>query len=415
MNKMEEILNKLNQLSDENNTSLTIMDILIEVYYLDSEEKTNILNNPEIKKILGDEILKYCKNDYYRYFEQVLNYLSISELLSLYDVETLKMYFSNDNKYHEYKLFATCMNKDANETIKYVLQNDEMFKEFFRISDYFYSTFYNLDYDLFKQVIFKLEELNVPYVSDFLGSINEENQEQILKEDISDNTTLLMLSCFRKEIIDDFLLNNPKAIYLFEKMNIKRFVLDGNKFNINIIRQPDFFEMLKGESFVELRTIINAFEKNNDIDIIEKRLNNYYDELINYYDSNTEMFKLYAELLNNPEYYYTNHIENTFVFSSDVHSYFVFHIDYDEYGNRIVTPKEEVGETFKKFTSLKLSEIITDALFQDNLYNVRLNLKEMLRYNSKLENSSIEKEWLEFYQLILNFDNKRKNNIVTQI
>ena len=54
----------------------------------------------------------------------------------------------------------------------------------------------------------------------------------------------------------------------------------------------------------------------------------------------------------------------------------------------------------------KISEVVVDALFCDNIYNVWLNIKEMLRYNSKLdaEDKVLDNDKIDFYQMILNFD-----------
>ena len=50
--------------------------------------------------------------------------------------------------------------------------------------------------------------------------------------------------------------------------------------------------------------------------------------------------------------------------------------------------------------------MVVDALFCDNIYNVWLNIKEMLRYNSKLdaEDKVLDNDKIDFYQMILNFD-----------
>ena len=39
----------------------------------------------------------------------------------------------------------------------------------------------------------------------------------------------------------------------------------------------------------------------------------------------------------------------------------------------------------KMETSKKISEVVIDALFSDNIYNVWINIREMIRYNNKLD------------------------------
>ncbi len=72
-------------------------------------------------------------------FESLKLKLSVTEILSLLDVKKIKDNFIGDKKYLEYKLFASlCRSEvEVNETISYLLNNDEMFIEFFKQSTNF--------------------------------------------------------------------------------------------------------------------------------------------------------------------------------------------------------------------------------------------------------------------------------------
>ena len=67
---------------------------------------------------------------------------------------------------------------------------------------------------------------------------------------------------------------------------------------------------------------------------------------------------------------------------------------------------DSLKKELKGEVNRKISEVVVDALFCDNIYNVWLNIKEMLRYNSKLddEDKVLDNNKIEFYQMILNFD-----------
>ena len=56
----------------------------------------------------------------------------------------------------------------------------------------------------------------------------------------------------------------------------------------------------------------------------------------------------------------------------------------------IMNNRDILIDILKKETNKKISEIIIDALFSDNIYNVWLNIKEMLRYNKGLTKKFIK-------------------------
>ena len=83
------------------------------------------------------------------------------------------------------------------------------------------------------------------------------------------------------------------------------------------------------------------------------------------------------------------------------------YIDYNDDGKLVLKNSDELLDKLKNITSLKLSEVIVDALFCDNIYNVWLNIREMLRYNNSMSSSDriINGERVSFYELIFDFDN----------
>lgn len=383
----------------------TAFDIAYIISRLDSREKEIVLKDERIKKIVGIGILEESTSDFYYGFEYILRYLKPSELLSLYDADTIKDFFKKDYSGHEYKLFASCMNKDKNDTIKYILSDEEMFKLFFSLNGYFYSTFYNIDYDLFKEIIFKLEKMKFPYRTDFISCVGEDNQRKIIKESISDDTLVIILKeCNNKNgLLSDFFKNDVRAKYLYDRFNLARLIDDEVEFNIDILRNRVFFNLIKGKSFIEFREAINKLERNNEVNIIEKRVNEYHEEIINSFDFESGMFKVYKDYLEDPskverkkfDYIYDGNIWGLF------REYIIKDYDTKEY---YCINKEELKDKLIKETSYRLSEVIIDALFQDNIYNVWLNIKEMLRYNEKLDEKVISPEWIDFYKVILEID-----------
>ena len=144
---------------------------------------------------------------------------------------------------------------------------------------------------------------------------------------------------------------------------------------------------------------------NNDYLIIKKKLDKYYKELLNEYDSDSGLFKVYDEIIKKPSLMY-EYRANSFIYSNDIRRIFLKHNDYDENGNACFVDLDSLKKELKGEVNRKISEVVVDALFCDNIYNVWLNINEMLRYNSKLdaEDKVLDNDKIDFYQMILNFD-----------
>lgn len=379
---------------------MTAINLMIRISTLSRGDIDKALQREDIKNKLSIGLLEEFKRDFYAGFRKMTEYFSIEQILYLCDVKTLKSFFVGENKPHEYKLFATLMDKDINKTISFALKDDELFHELFMLNDNFYSLFSNLDYDLFKEVIFKMENNISSYPDSFIMGLNLDSQRKILQEPISDEAIIYMLPRLKRDACSDFFCNNPRSRYLYNKTSIKYFAGNGVMFNDEILKKQDFFDKLKSDNFAEFRYVINILERNNNLDIIERRLNEYYNELISYYDVNTGMFKQYNELFTNPNFR-LDHSDDPFVMNSSVlHTARYGSLDYSNKTKGLI-------DYFKRVTSLKLSDVVVDALFQDNIHNVWLNINEMLRYNSKLPDNMkvLDKQREKFYKTILDIDN----------
>ena len=385
---------------------LSANSLMIRISALSEEDVDKILKKENIRTKLSIGLLEEFKKDFYAGFEKMTRYFSTSQILSIFDVKILKSFFTGENKGHEYKLFATLLDKDINWTIRYVLNNDEMFNELFRLNDDFYSLFPNLDYDLFRDVILKMGDNISNYPSHFLGVVSDECQRKILKENISDKALIYMLPRFRNEVISEFFCEDVRARYLLDKFNIKDFVLRGIKFDDEIVKKKEFFDMLKQVDFALFRSVINEAEKNNNVDIIERRVHAYSDEIINSYDKETGVFKEYLEIINNPDFV-VSYRNRSYIVDDNIALEIGKYKEWDSNGNRIISDREGLMSFLRDLTSKKLSEVIVDALFEDNIYNVWLNIREMLRYNSMLSDDKkvIDNEREALYRMILDIDN----------
>lgn len=415
---------------------MSCLEIVNVLKYKSDKEKTAILNTPVIKDKLKKELLKEAAmgNAYYN-FRNIINVLSLNYIFDNFDYDDIheafkKLSYKDFSNYNsiddnisfeinnseirnsnEYKFFVVLCENDINNTILWILQNDNLFKEFFMKVDNFYSMFCDLDYDLIVKIIYKLDEYRDYFHDkgyDFLSLINKDNQKALLGENFSDDIILKLIGYFNIDTLSYFFLNDRRSIDLFEKIpNINGYINSGVKFNDSILSSQRFFNRLKSSSFVIFRKNINTVETYNNPIVIEQKLKKYYDELISSYDSEEVMFGEYWGVLNNPSLLYNYYDKDTFIFSYDIVLLFEKYLSCDDDDNLYFKDRDALIQILKMETSKKISEVVIDALFSDNIYNVGINIREMIRYNNKLDKNdkALDDDRVAFYKMILDFDN----------
>ena len=268
--------------------------------------------------------------------------------------------------------------------------------------------FYNVEYDLIVKCLYKLEKYQDKLFNDeyeIVTSIGTDNQKALLGENFNDETILNIIKYFNKDAISYFFASDKRAIRFLERINIYSYIDSGIKFSDNILSSEIFFEKLKSSSLISFRRNINTVETYNNPIIIEKRVKKYYNELISEYNSEKELFKTYLDFLKNPSLSLSGYKYN-YILTPEIKFLFRNHLNYDENNNLYYENEDELIKELKAETNTRLSEIIIDALFHDNIYNVWINIKEMLRYNNMLDNQNkvLSEDKVKFYQTILNLD-----------
>ena len=417
-------------------SNMSCLEIVNVLKYKSDKEKAAILSTPVIKNKFKKELLKEAAmgNAYYN-FRNIINVLSLNYIFDNFDYDDIheafkKLSYKDFSNYNsiddnisfeinnseirnsnEYKFFVVLCENDINNTILWILQNDNLFKEFFMKVDNFYSMFCDLDYDLIVKIIYKLDEYRDYFHDncyDFLSLINKDNQKALLGENFSDDIILKLIGYFNIDTLSYFFLNDRRSIDLFEKIpNINGFINSGVKFNDSILSSQRFFNRLKSSSFVIFRKNINTVETYNNPIMIEQKLKKYYDELISSYDSEEDMFGEYWDVLNNPSLLYNYYDKDTFIFSYDIVLLFEKYLSCDDDDNLYFKDRDALIQILKMETSKKISEVVIDALFSDNIYNVGINIREMIRYNNKLDKNdkALDDDRVAFYKMILSFDN----------
>ena len=229
-------------------------------------------------------------------------------------------------------------------------------------------------------------------------------QKSITLKDLldSNNESLLIIllnTITDKTLLQEWLNKDPRAGYLIYKIDINK-LLQYNLLIPNSILNDDNFPCYliksvinKTESLIDIRSYLYKFQSIN-IEFYEKLLleyKKYINSILNSYDYNTQIFNFY--------------------FNSSSDNYLLPKYLQEKLKN---SDEKQKITILKEETSFKLSEIIVDSIFEDNIYNVKLNLNEIIRYTSDINVNLISPEHLNFYKIILNIDslsNEEKINL----
>lgn len=328
----------------------------------------------------------------YETFKNVFSKMSAKEFYEKYNVEEIKDYFSN-NPYDLYKLIVSSLDKKENRTYIYnhLLEDEEFFKLFFDEQENFFSIFYDLDYDITLKILKKLEPKKDKYKAYIVKGLTEEEQERIIEE-FEIESLPWILNFVNKKVFNNFFKTNKRAISIIDKMSLTSLI--DIKLSNDILFSNIFFEKLKSYSLVNFRTNVNEILKTNPNPNFEIKVEKYLESIINTYNEQTKMFKIYEDITS--ENIYDKAI-------SSKEKYLLSPVD-------LHNSKTNLEAYFKNKTKEKLIEMVIDYLFKDNWYNVLLNIKELLRYQN--QENTITEEQKYFYEQILNLKNIENEEII---
>lgn len=199
-----------------------------------------------------------------------------------------------------------------------------------------------------------------------------------------------------KKLLQEWINSDKRANRLIYEIDVFRLLQYDIKIPYEITKDDKFPIFLfntiinRSESLIDIRSYLFKFE-NDNYELYTKlalELNKYYRKIIESYNSEQDLFIDYIKYLNG-----NNYSEDNYLFSKEIND-FLNNSD----------NKDEIISFLRKETSLKISEVIIDLLFKDNIYNVKLNIMEILRYTEDIKQKLINDDNLNFYKTILNID-----------
>ena len=172
--------------------------------------------------------------------------------------------------------------------------------------------------------------------------------------------------------------------------------------NSDIIYKKEFLDSLKEPSLLEFRKNIELVQELRPSLSLEELVLQYYDELLKEYCEKTEMFQKYQNIVRHFQERDYEFLENYNAFDYLVDEKMMIHIQ-DLYHYR--DGLEMTKDFLRRETNRRLSEIVIDGLFGDTIYNVWLNLREMVRFQKIIpESMRLREKNLNFYLTVLQID-----------
>ena len=431
--------------------TISLLEVIDRKY---NDKKAIILRIPEVYDKIKRDLLKDCnRGDVYKNFQDVFGIVGLDFALEILDYDMVINFYkivdrknvpelreailngdfekraliekeiddSISRRGNYYKLFVRLFDLAPDRVMEWILKSDDLFVDFMSIYDTIYSVVGMFDHDTVIDMIFKaynLKKSGANVSLKFIGYVDRDVQKSLFTESIDDEMLLEIFPYLSNDAISYFFVNDRRADYFFDVLNetsdrIRGFVRSGMKVKRSIAVKSEYFEMLKDENLSNFRRIINDIERVNAPDVIEKKVSGYYADLIGQYDFNLGIFKCYNDYL---EHFDNLNREQYDVYLFDQETFWLIR-SYRYYdGDRFsIENKEELIEKLKRVTSNKISEIVVEALFSDSIYNVWINIKEMLRFNAMLseEDRILNDERVSFYTSILNFDNISSEDKIT--
>ncbi len=328
----------------------------------------------------------------------IIDEVGAEKLIEFVDIDKI-MQLPNSERY-----FSVLLQLDDNSLISEKIAKDEKYqKYFFEKLDNIYGDAARMDSNDVKSIVRSIgNKGKTPDNFDlFLSAIDGNISAELLKEELPDELLLKLAQKTDKESLQNFIYNNPKALQMYPKIGINKMIDMGIKFPKDILRQPEFFEKLKGSDMVEMRRNINRLYSENYSPEIEKKLNEYRESIISQYNSEKEIFNDY-DIKSREELNRLDGREKDFILDGDVN--YEMHSKIDN--------KEEFQNYLKETTRRKMSEVIMDSLFNDTKNNVLINIEEITRYCSKVDQDIVSREDLQLYNKIKNIDSLSSNELL---
>lgn len=354
-------------------------------------------SNEMLKKNIYDELSK--SNFDWSSMRKIMGDIGADKLVDAVDIDEV-MQLPNSERF-----FSVLLQGKNNKKISSKIAKDEKYQRYFldKLQNN-YSIVASIDSKDVKEIVRNIDSSgnNPKNFKLFLSCIDKSTQDELLRENLSDEVILSLARSADKTSLQYFINNNPKALTMYKDIGIEKMIDMGINFPKDIIRQPEFLDSLKGKDMVQMRRNINRLYRNNYSPEIQKKVEEYRRSIIKDYDPEKKIFKSYANINSREDLEKIDIKDENFILDGYVN--YKMHEKIDNL--------EEYQKYLKEVTKQKMSEVVVDSLFNDTKNDVDINIEEMFRYSSKVRQDVLYPEDRELYSKIQNIDELDTNEIL---
>jgi len=336
---------------------------------------------------MGIEELKkqLLQGDVYKILREEISFFGVKGFMETYDFLSLYTFLKNNCSDGQYKLFVCLCEKNFNLFVKCIESKKEILILFLKENALYYSLFYKTNLESFKifmNVLKNSKELvncNLSFLTVIPCDV-----VSLYAKDITDDKELAMFVNYNHAFCESFFRDDSRALSLLESGLVSvSLILRGDlKVSEDILQSEVFFDGLKDTSMITFRNNLDKVMKQNPSYALLRQMENYERNLIESFDLETEQFALYKGLEEKEYISLYESKKDKFLYGDSP-----FIGDWKE----------------SKYSKKKFEDLIIDYLFNDNIYNVIKNIKEMFRYQKTVGKILLSDFSLELYQKIIHW------------
>lgn len=420
--------------------------------------KEGILDNSKFKQKLYDEFEKNGIS--YDVMRSLVKSFGEKSCIDKIDID--KVMTTNKDRLNIF--FTTLMENGKDDLINEVINNEKYTKYFFENLDKNYSAISDCRSNKVMELIDKVKdkENDIPNIEFLPIGLEAEDKKKVLDGEYGKKLFLATVYSASNDVLQDYIDNNPRALIRFKEINMLHLVKRGIKIPYDITDKKVFFESLKDADIVNFRRNINLINRNSYSLCLNRRLKQYEKSILNDFNPQKGIFNLYdidflklkeisdVEKLLETErdiYLFDPRVRKNFNqyiklkqkgehVKEIINKKYNLNIDINEFENidiENITDDSKIREdlykmrsiyledknyneellrkNFKDISSEKFNELLFDYLFEDTKKNVKINIDEMLRYNSSLDDSKscLSENEKEVYSKLSNLENLSSN------
>lgn len=350
-------------------------------------------DNSNLDKSLLNEL--YYAGNFYEYFRMKVKNVGVENFFNVLDFDTFDYFFKNQNMGDMYKMYVALVEQDINLFIRSIIDKDNILNDFLGKTFLFSAQFANIDFNSFEILMNYIGKNGYLYDMFFLSEVKYDILKKYSENDIDED---LLLSFVKNnlEFRKDFFEHDIRSIRFIEesKLKINSILEDNIKISKELLYSDILFQKLKSQSMVGFRSKLNKLLAANPSIVIENKVNNYEDALIESFDLEKGFFKYYSEITMN----------NLAEKKDDSNNLFMKNFKY-------VKDENELNNLIKKESNRILKELVIDRLFKDNYYNVIINTKEIIRYQQHIDKNNEQSDSKFYSKFYSNLIHKKKNGL----